>query len=49
MLDKGVFATNDQLVDRAVAIIENLGANVIGPAKVREKLKLKKRAPLARA
>lgn len=44
-LDKGVLATNAQLVDRAKTIIGNLGARVIGPAEVREKLKLTKRAP----
>jgi uncharacterized protein (DUF849 family) len=44
-LDKGVLATNAQLVDRAVGIIENMGARVIGPAEVREKLGLVKRAP----
>ncbi len=47
MLDRGVFATNAQLVDRAVGIIERMGAKVIGPAEVREKLKLTKRAPVA--
>ncbi|WP_323771312.1 3-keto-5-aminohexanoate cleavage protein [Antarctobacter sp.] len=44
-LDKGVLATNAQLVDRAVGIIENMGAKVIGPSAVREKLGLVKRAP----
>ena len=44
-LDKGVLATNAQLVDRAVGVIENLGAKVIGPSAVREKLGLTKRAP----
>ena len=44
-LDKGVLATNAQLVDRAVGIIERLGASVIGPSAVREKLGLTKRAP----
>jgi len=44
-LDKGVLARNEQLVERAVTIIENLGARVIGPAEVREKLGLTKRAP----
>ena len=34
-----------QLVDKAVNIIESMGARVIGPAEVREKLKLTKRAP----
>jgi uncharacterized protein (DUF849 family) len=37
--------TNAQLVDRAVTIIENLGARVIGPTEVRAKLGLVKRAP----
>lgn len=46
MLDRGVLATNAQLVDRAVSIIENLGARVIGPADVRKSLGLTKRAPV---
>ena len=44
-LEKGVLATNAQLVERAVTIVENLGASVIGPQAVREKLGLVKRAP----
>lgn len=44
-LEKGVLATNAQLVERAVQIIENMGATVMTPAKVREKLELQKRAP----
>jgi len=44
-LDKGVLATNAQLVDRAVGIIERMGARVIGPEEVRKRLKLTKRAP----
>ena len=44
-LEKGVLATNEQLVARAKLIIENMGAHVIGPQEVREKLKLTKRAP----
>jgi uncharacterized protein (DUF849 family) len=44
-LDRGVLATNAQLVERAVSVIENLGARVIGPAEVRTKLGLQKRAP----
>ena len=44
-LDQGVLATNEQLVDRAVTIIENMGVRVIGPDEVRQKLKLTKRAP----
>ena len=44
-LDKGVLAENWQLVERAGTSIENMGARVIGPAEVREKLGLVKRAP----
>ncbi|MGR3646803.1 MAG: 3-keto-5-aminohexanoate cleavage protein [Shimia sp.] len=44
-LDKGVLAENWQLVERAGTIIENMGARVIGPTEVREKLGLVKRAP----
>jgi uncharacterized protein (DUF849 family) len=44
-LDKGVLATNAQLVERAVRIIEDMGANVMTPAAAREKLQLTKRAP----
>ena len=44
-LQRGVLATNAQLVERAVAIIERLGATVIGPQRVRELLELTKRAP----
>jgi len=44
-LGKGQLAQNWQLVERAGAIIENMGARVIGPAEVREKLGLVKRAP----
>ena len=45
MLKKGVFATNAQLVEHAVGIIESLGAKVMGPEDVRKKLNLTKRAP----
>ncbi|MDG1376440.1 MAG: 3-keto-5-aminohexanoate cleavage protein [Yoonia sp.] len=48
MLDKGVLATNAQLVERAATIIANLGARVITPAEVRAKLGLTKRAPVAK-
>ena len=44
-LAKGQLATNAELVERAVTIIEAMGARVIGPDEVRKKLKLKKRAP----
>ena len=41
-LDKGVKATNAQLVERARGVVEGMGARVMGPAEVREKLKLVK-------
>jgi uncharacterized protein (DUF849 family) len=44
-LEKGVLATNAQLVERAVDIVTAMGARVIGPDEVRERLKLEKRAP----
>ena len=44
-LDKGVLATNAQLVERAASIIENMGSKVIGPQEVRDQLKLKKQSP----
>ena len=47
-LDKGVLATNAQLVERAVTVVENMGAKIIGPDAVREKLGLTKRAPVAK-
>ena len=40
-LDKGVLATNAQLVDRAVEIIERLGSRVVGPDEAREQLGLR--------
>ncbi|WP_299935266.1 3-keto-5-aminohexanoate cleavage protein [uncultured Pelagimonas sp.] len=45
-LDKGVLATNAQLVTRARGVIEGMGARVIGPDEVRAKLGLTKRAPV---
>ena len=45
-LGKGQLATNAQLVERAVSIVENLGSTVIGPDAVRDRLGLTKRAPL---
>ena len=44
-LEKGVLATNAQLVERAVRIVTDMGARVIGPEELRKKLKLQKRAP----
>jgi len=39
-LDKGVLATNAQLVERAVALVESLGARVLSAAETRERLGL---------
>ena len=47
-LSRGVFATNAQLVEKAVNVVENMGAAIIGPDAVRERLQLTKRAPVAR-
>ena len=47
-LDRGVLATNAQLVEKAVGLIEGMGARVIGPDEVRARLKLEKRAPVGR-
>ena len=44
-LSRGVKATNAQLVQRAVTILEGMGAKIMGPDAVREKLKLTKRMP----
>lgn len=44
-LGKGELATNAQLVERAVTIIDNMGSTVVGPDAVRERLGLEKRAP----
>jgi uncharacterized protein (DUF849 family) len=44
-LDKGVLAENHELVTRARGIIEGMGAQLIGPRDVREKLGLQKRMP----
>jgi len=46
MLGRGQLATNEQLVERAVDIIENLGARIMTPAQVRTKLNLTKRVPV---
>jgi len=43
--DKGVLATNEALVTRAKIIVENLGASLMTPQQVRDKLGLTKRAP----
>ncbi len=45
-LEKGVLATNAQLVEKAATIVTNMGASIIGPQQVRERLALTKRAPV---
>ena len=47
-LSRGVFATNAQLVERAATIAITMGATLIGPDAVRQKLGLVKRAPQPR-
>lgn len=44
-LSKGRLATNAELTERAVALIQSLGARVLTPAEVRKKLQLTKRSP----
>ena len=43
-LDKGVLATNAQLVERAREIIERMGARILTPEEARKKLGLKKQS-----
>ncbi|MCK5363694.1 MAG: 3-keto-5-aminohexanoate cleavage protein, partial [Gammaproteobacteria bacterium] len=43
-LERGVYASNADLVERAATIVTLMGANVVGPDEAREKLGLKKRA-----
>ena len=44
-LEKGVLATNEALVSKASIIIEAMGAKLMSPQQVRDKLGLVKRAP----
>ena len=41
-LEKGVLASNDQLVTRVIEIIQRMGSRVLSPKETRVKLKLKK-------
>ena len=41
---KGELATNAQLVDKAARVVTGMGARLIGPREVRERLRLTKRA-----
>ena len=47
-LEKGVLATNAQLVEKATGIITAMGSSILTPAEVRERLGLVKRPPVAR-
>jgi uncharacterized protein (DUF849 family) len=42
-LERGVLATNGQLVEKATRIIRDIGARVLTPAETRQKLKLENR------
>ena len=42
-LDRGVFATNAQLVEKAATILSNMGASLMTPQEVRDQLGLVKR------
>ena len=41
-LSKGKLATNAQLVEKAIRIVDELGYSIMTPAETREKLKLTK-------
>ena len=47
-LEKGVLATNAQLVEKAASIITNLGPTLMTPDEVRAELQLVKRVPVSR-
>ena len=44
-LERGVLATNAQLVDKAASLIEKMGVELMSPQQVRDELCLEKRAP----
>lgn len=48
-LERGVFATNGQLVERAARLIEDLGETVATPAQMRDMLGLKRRGSISHA
>ncbi len=47
-LERGVFADNARLVERAASIIEKMGVGIMSPAEVRAELKLEKHAPISK-
>ena len=42
-LSSSEFATNAQLVEKAASVVTGIGAQLVGPQQVRDKLKLVKR------
>ena len=42
-IGKGQLATNAQLVEKAAGVVTGMGARIMGPREVRERLKLVKR------
>ncbi len=44
-LERGVLATNAQLVEKAASLLSNMGATLMGPQEVRDQLGLSKRLP----
>ena len=42
-LERGVFASNGELVEKAIGIVGNMGARILTPAEAREKLGLRPR------
>jgi uncharacterized protein (DUF849 family) len=42
-IGKGQLATNAHLVEKAAGVVMGMGARIMGPQEVREKLKLVKR------
>jgi uncharacterized protein (DUF849 family) len=45
-LERGRLASNGELVERAVTILEAMNVRVLGPDEVREKLRLTRRVPV---
>jgi uncharacterized protein (DUF849 family) len=45
-LARGRLASNGDLVERAVAILEAMNVRVLGPVEVRQKLRLRRRVPV---
>ena len=44
-LERGVLATNDQLVAKAASIIDSMGVGLMTPEEVRTELQVEKRMP----